>query len=608
MDEQRKMSNGSTLLEALYDQAIHREEFCDVTLKFGDKIMGAHWYVLVINSGYFQDMYASRLKEKKEGSIQITEGTREAIQAAIKYLYTGKVIIDDTHIDEILHIADYLQIRSLTDECNSYLVNKVRSPSTCLKVYKLAKCYKLNLLEDLLGYIAANLKETVDNSSDIQHMTNKDVDEFSIELQRHGASLEGRLVFYHKWLRYDVENRKEVFKQWFCKLNLQESTHEDFESLSKYHGLFQTIFKNCWEYYMETKILVFNCHLKMSLKTKVILALTIKDVNQLCVHAYIIDQNYWLFIDTLPVEFHPETLNDICMTVNETDNCIYVVDDSTYQRLGEEGTDSNNTCYVLLHKYDFMRKVWNKFEVNLNIKKQNLNEIKGIEWLNKKLCIVVKSWSPSGNYVILCQLENNKCCCNVSPLIELAANLDIETVDSCVVDDMYIVVNCCYFNKEGTLSESVAVEHICAGPTEPALYTFPREKIFHEQRFMFPTCRGVIRSGISSSRYMYLNVFLGLSSEIKEGLLPGFVLSPTGDVGEKNSAQDCIVHGASLNTVFIQNPIANKIYMFDFCSQSLPEIPSPPGKLHRSKFVSGFLCSSALLSPCPFCAFEQKVI
>ena len=87
----------------------------------------------------------------------------------------------------------------------------------------------------------------------------------------------------------------------------------------------------------------------MSLKTKVILALTTKDVNvtKLCVHAYIINQNYWVFIDTLPVELNPETLNDICMTVNETDNCIYVVDDSTYQRLGEEGTDSNNTCYVL---------------------------------------------------------------------------------------------------------------------------------------------------------------------------------------------------------------------------------------------------------------------
>ena len=257
-------------------------------------------------------------------------------------MYTGKVTIDDTHIEEILHIADYLQIRSLTDECNSYLVNKVRSPSSCLKVYKLAKCYKLNLLEDLLGYIAANLKEAADNSSDLQYMTNKDVDELSIEFQRHGASLEGRLVFYHRWLRYDVENRKEIFKQWFCKLNLKESTHEDFESLSKYHGLLQNIFKNCWEYYMETKNLVFNCHLKMSLKTKVILALTTKDVNvtKLCVHAYIINQNYWVFIDTLPVELNPETLNDICMTVNETENC-------TYQRLGEEGTDSNNTCYVL---------------------------------------------------------------------------------------------------------------------------------------------------------------------------------------------------------------------------------------------------------------------
>ncbi|KAH3844304.1 uncharacterized protein LOC127873576 [Dreissena polymorpha] len=618
MDEQIEMSDDSTLPEALYDQALNREEFCDITLEFGDTVMGGHWYVLVVQSGFFQAMYKTRLKEKQTGTVHITEGTHEAIKLAIKYLYTGNVTIDETHVEEILHISDYLQIRSLTDECNNYLTaNTVWCPSNCWKLYTLAKRYRLNMMECLLFYIATNLKDIVGDSCYIKQITIKEAEELSIKLKCQGASLEGRLLFYHKWLSYDVENRKETFERWFCNLNLNESEHADFENVSKHYNLFQQ-FSTCLKYYLETTSIVLDCHLKKSLKTNIILALTRKDLNtaRLCVYAYIINQNRWVFIATLPLEVNPQTITDVYIGVDEANSSLYAVSDSTYQRLREEGTDCIQTCYILVHKYDLIIKEWYKFEVDLNINEPNGYDIKGVEFLNNKVCIVVKSSSPYGDSVSVCRLETNDFCCSVAPLIALPANFKLVTVDSCVVDGEFIVVRCCYSTVEGTMAETMAVNHVSSfpiWPTAPALYTCSSKlpvnsEMFSRQRFMLPTTNGVIRSGISTSGYMYLNVILGLTSIVKDQLLPRHVFSRSAEVSETHSTQDCIVHGTSFNTVYIHNPSSNIIHVFDFSQRSFTEIPTPPGQLNRTKFVSAFLFSSVLTlsKPCPLCAFKQK--
>ena len=62
------MSRCPSITECLYSQALENSQLCDVTLTFGEHVMGAHWGVL-IQCPFFRAMFNSGMKEKQEGNL-----------------------------------------------------------------------------------------------------------------------------------------------------------------------------------------------------------------------------------------------------------------------------------------------------------------------------------------------------------------------------------------------------------------------------------------------------------------------------------------------------------------------------------------------------------
>ncbi|XP_052254661.1 kelch-like protein 32 isoform X2 [Dreissena polymorpha] len=234
--------------ETLYEQMIQSSNLCDVTLELCGVVRRAHWCVLV-NYPFFEAMYRAGLKETREGIVRISEGSYEAIQAAIHFMYTGNVRLDCRLLSEVLHVADYLQISNLVQLCEQCLLT-LKTPNTCVDTYLLSRQYCLTINEELVVYIINNLAEVIQYPPNGQILTLNMIQEILLHESAYDVPQEVLYQFYRKWFAYDVNSRKGDFEDLFCSQNLQDTSHSFFKSLECEY--IQTL-KRCRDHYHKAK-------------------------------------------------------------------------------------------------------------------------------------------------------------------------------------------------------------------------------------------------------------------------------------------------------------------------------------------------------------------
>ena len=107
------------------------EDSCDLILEVGsgdDRArLKAHRNVLCAASPLFYNALNTEMKEKKEGVIRLEKASKGLMEDVLEYLYTGHVEISERNAVDLLAMADYLIIPSISEtERQQYCVEMMQ--------------------------------------------------------------------------------------------------------------------------------------------------------------------------------------------------------------------------------------------------------------------------------------------------------------------------------------------------------------------------------------------------------------------------------------------------------------------------------------------------
>ena len=133
--------------EVLKGLASLREEdvLCDIQLEAEGKRLSAHKAVLAAASPYFKAMFSGKFKETREEVVPINEVTFEGLRNIIECIYTTKVTVDMTNIEEVLPTAHLLQMNDIVKECVEWMDGKITT-ANCLQLLEIAEKFCIEKL------------------------------------------------------------------------------------------------------------------------------------------------------------------------------------------------------------------------------------------------------------------------------------------------------------------------------------------------------------------------------------------------------------------------------------------------------------------------------
>nr|XP_039254565.1 uncharacterized protein LOC120331541 isoform X4 [Styela clava] len=146
-----------TSLDSLREQNI----LCDFDVKVGDKSFCAHRCVLAASSGYFKAMFTSKMKESRDGFINMKDVDQNGISQCIEFMYKGVGNLKMEYVQQILQASNLLQMVGLTNFCFHYLKTHL-SLTNCLSVINLAQAYdRLDIKEQAEQVLITNFETVI---------------------------------------------------------------------------------------------------------------------------------------------------------------------------------------------------------------------------------------------------------------------------------------------------------------------------------------------------------------------------------------------------------------------------------------------------------------
>nr|XP_039254567.1 uncharacterized protein LOC120331542 isoform X2 [Styela clava] len=146
-----------TSLDSLREQNI----LCDFDVKVGDKSFRAHRCVLAASSEYFKAMFTSKMKESRDGFINMKDVDQNGISQCIEFMYKGVGNLKMEYVQQILQASNLLQMVGLTNFCFHYLKTNL-SQTNCLSVINLAHAYdRHDIKEQAEQVLITNFKSVI---------------------------------------------------------------------------------------------------------------------------------------------------------------------------------------------------------------------------------------------------------------------------------------------------------------------------------------------------------------------------------------------------------------------------------------------------------------
>ncbi|XP_076026068.1 kelch-like protein 41a [Genypterus blacodes] len=205
----------TTLLQDGLKELLNENKFIDSILKVGDRSFPCHKLILAACSPYFRELFFfDDGKEEDKKEVVLENMDPSVMEMIIKYMYTAEMEITDDNVQEVLAVANRLQIPSVFTVCVNYLQKKL-SQKNCLALYRLGvttNCHRLAVAAR--DYIADRF-ETLAKEEDFLDLSPHEV--FAI-IGADALNIEKEEVVFEslmKWIRKDKENRGKTLNEAF---------------------------------------------------------------------------------------------------------------------------------------------------------------------------------------------------------------------------------------------------------------------------------------------------------------------------------------------------------------------------------------------------------
>lgn len=128
-----------------------RKEFWDMALTVDHHVFYAHRVVLAAVSSVVKNIISGNdVKTTDELFITIDPSylSPATVDQLLDYFYSGKVVISEQNVEELLRGAQYFNIPHLQIHCSDYLIKSIRH-ANCLRYLLLAELFGLQEVSDL---------------------------------------------------------------------------------------------------------------------------------------------------------------------------------------------------------------------------------------------------------------------------------------------------------------------------------------------------------------------------------------------------------------------------------------------------------------------------
>lgn len=98
---------------SIFYEFLENNLFTDVTLYVEDKFIQTHKIILSACSPYFMNLFKT-LNDEKKPIICISEISFEIFKLLVKYIYTGKINVNQQEMEQFMHAAERFQILEIS--------------------------------------------------------------------------------------------------------------------------------------------------------------------------------------------------------------------------------------------------------------------------------------------------------------------------------------------------------------------------------------------------------------------------------------------------------------------------------------------------------------
>ncbi|XP_057305833.1 kelch-like protein 20 [Hydractinia symbiolongicarpus] len=188
-------------------------ELCDVVLYTDEGMkLPAHKVVLSACSPYFRAMFTTNFIEAREPVIYLKHTDGYALRDMIDYFYSGKLTVNCYNVEEIIKLANVLQLKDLIEKCEVYLRRNM-SPKNSLGLQAFAHQYSLKKLkEHAKRYSCWNFND-VKNEEEFLLLPLSCLKELIADDSLRAPSEDYIFEAVMKWILYDFNNRKSNLQQ-----------------------------------------------------------------------------------------------------------------------------------------------------------------------------------------------------------------------------------------------------------------------------------------------------------------------------------------------------------------------------------------------------------
>jgi len=231
------------------------DSLCDVTIEVGSKSLRAHRVVLAASSPYFHAMFTSGLREGTAGVIQLHDVDAESVVLLVEFIYSSKIKIVETNVQQLLAASNLLQLTYVRDACCSFLKRQL-DPCNALGILLFADTHHCHeLVKTAESYV---LQHFVKVSKTEEFLTLR-IDRIKFLLSSDDLIVEEEHEIFTaliNWVKFDIENRKQYTHQLLSLVRLPLLNRDflmltvEVEDLVKHNSLCKDLLIEAMKYHL----------------------------------------------------------------------------------------------------------------------------------------------------------------------------------------------------------------------------------------------------------------------------------------------------------------------------------------------------------------------
>ncbi|XP_063150936.1 calicin [Candoia aspera] len=217
-------NHNSFMIQALNKQRKNKE-FCDVALSVDQTVFYAHLNVLAAMSSHIRSLISSNDMKADDELFIIIDAkflSSTLMEELLDYFYTGKIVISEKSVEELLKGAKYFGSQTLKSHCSDFLIRSLKKEN-CLQYILLATTYDLKEVRNAAyDGIRDNFHYWVgpQGISDFMHCPYYIFSRLLKDENLHVQNEDQIFLALLQWVKYKKNEREKHFKKCFAYIRL----------------------------------------------------------------------------------------------------------------------------------------------------------------------------------------------------------------------------------------------------------------------------------------------------------------------------------------------------------------------------------------------------